>query len=210
MEVKALEPGDHIVVHRGLYNHHGIFCGNDKVIHYRSSLKTKWSAEICTTTLSEFGEGAEVYIVLDESSDPVEVIIRRAESRLGERWYNLLFNNCEHFATFCRTGTGESRQVKTAVGRVALTAGGRIAIANGPAIAGAVGRAVSGITAGTSLPSLSAITIPSLTLPSLPALGISALSLVPATLGISLLAVGLLSLALFVVSASQQESNGAS
>ena len=29
-------------------------------------------------------------------------IIERAKSRLGERKYNALFNNCEHFAYWCR------------------------------------------------------------------------------------------------------------
>ena len=29
---------------------------------------------------------------------------RRAEARIGEKEYNLLFNNCEHFVTECLTG----------------------------------------------------------------------------------------------------------
>ena len=38
--------------------------------------------------------------------------VERAESRLGEHKYNLLFNNCEHFASWCKTGVSESQQVK--------------------------------------------------------------------------------------------------
>ena len=30
-------------------------------------------------------------------------VLERAMSRLGERKYNLLANNCEHFATWCKT-----------------------------------------------------------------------------------------------------------
>jgi hypothetical protein len=41
-----------------------------------------------------------------------DVVVRRAESRLGEKKYNLLFNNCEHFATWCKTGIATSRQIQ--------------------------------------------------------------------------------------------------
>lgn len=37
--------------------------------------------------------------------------VKRAESRLGEDEYNLLFSNCEHFAIWCKTGLHESKQI---------------------------------------------------------------------------------------------------
>ena len=37
--------------------------------------------------------------------------VKRAESRLGEDKYNLLFSNCEHFAIWCKTGLHESKQI---------------------------------------------------------------------------------------------------
>ncbi|SEM38990.1 Lecithin retinol acyltransferase [Butyrivibrio sp. ob235] len=37
--------------------------------------------------------------------------VERAKSRLGEDKYNLAFNNCEHFALWCKTGIKESSQV---------------------------------------------------------------------------------------------------
>jgi hypothetical protein len=40
------------------------------------------------------------------------VVVQRAESRLGQSNYNLLFNNCEHFATWCKTGVSDSQQVR--------------------------------------------------------------------------------------------------
>jgi len=40
------------------------------------------------------------------------VTLRRAMSRLGEQNYNLLFNNCEHFAHWCKTGRHRSEQVE--------------------------------------------------------------------------------------------------
>ncbi len=41
-----------------------------------------------------------------------EETIERAKSRLGENKYNLLFNNCEHYAIWCKTGIHESRQIE--------------------------------------------------------------------------------------------------
>ena len=37
--------------------------------------------------------------------------VKRAKTRLGEAEYNLMFNNCEHFAIWCKTGVSESHQV---------------------------------------------------------------------------------------------------
>ena len=37
--------------------------------------------------------------------------IARAKGRLGEKTYNLLTNNCEHYAIWCKTGMRQSHQV---------------------------------------------------------------------------------------------------
>lgn len=42
-----------------------------------------------------------------------EDTVKRAYSRLGEQSYNLLSNNCEHFAIWCKTGISESYQVNS-------------------------------------------------------------------------------------------------
>ena len=41
-----------------------------------------------------------------------EETVERAYSRLGEREYDLISNNCEHFAIWCKTNISESWQVK--------------------------------------------------------------------------------------------------
>ena len=107
--------GDRIYVYRnlweldGLYQHHGIDCGDGTVIHYRKPSET-----IERTSLATFSRGNPVYLA--EYSDGFgfipHVVVERAESRLGERKYNLLFNNCEHLASWCKTGVSESQQVK--------------------------------------------------------------------------------------------------
>jgi hypothetical protein len=40
------------------------------------------------------------------------VSVHRALGRLGEQRYNLIFNNCEHFAHWCKTGRHRSAQVE--------------------------------------------------------------------------------------------------
>lgn len=37
--------------------------------------------------------------------------VERAREKIGENKYNLIFNNCEHFAIWCKTGISKSTQV---------------------------------------------------------------------------------------------------
>lgn len=39
-----------------------------------------------------------------------EETVNRARSRIGERKYSLMFNNCEHFVMWCKTGVKECNQ----------------------------------------------------------------------------------------------------
>lgn len=41
---------------------------------------------------------------------PAEIVLERARSRLDESDYDLLRNNCEHFAVWCKTGIRQSSQ----------------------------------------------------------------------------------------------------
>ncbi len=107
--------GDQIYVYRellnlqGVYEHHGVDCGDGSVIHYR-----KPSEIVERTSFETFARGNSVYV----REYPhgfcfiADVVKHRAESRLGEQKYNLLFNNCEHFATWCKTGISDSKQIR--------------------------------------------------------------------------------------------------
>jgi hypothetical protein len=107
--------GDQIYVYRqmwnveGVYQHHGIDYGDGTVIHYR-----KPSEIIERTSFATFSRGNSVSIkVYSQGFCFVpDVVVSRAESRLGEENYNLLFNNCEHFATWCKTGISDSKQIR--------------------------------------------------------------------------------------------------
>ena len=94
----------------GVYEHHGIDCGDGTVIHYRKGTET-----IERTSKAYFTDARKVYIKRYPLRYIPDTVIQRAESRLGERKYNIIFNNCEHFATWCLTGVGYSQQVKNFV-----------------------------------------------------------------------------------------------
>ena len=98
---------DHLEVPRqhGLFNHHGIDLGDGTVAHYLEG------REILRSPLEEFSQGQPLQVINHPEASPVGVTLRRAMGRLGEQDYNLLFNNCEHFATWCKTGRHRSEQV---------------------------------------------------------------------------------------------------
>ena len=91
----------------GVYEHHGIDCGDETVIHYR-----KGTEIIERTSKAYFTDGKKVYVKRYPLHYIADTVIQRAVSRLGERKYNIIFNNCEHFATWCITGVSYSQQVK--------------------------------------------------------------------------------------------------
>lgn len=91
----------------GVYEHHGIDCGDETVIHYRKGTET-----IERTSKAYFTDGKKVYVKRYPLRYIADNVIQRAVSKLGERKYNIIFNNCEHFATWCITGVSYSQQVK--------------------------------------------------------------------------------------------------
>lgn len=114
-EMEDSMKGDHIYVDRGLYTHHGIELMEGKVIHYSGEPGSKEPGRIVASTLGEFLRGGKRRVCRSRKSFSREEVVRRALSRLGEEKYNLVTNNCEHFATWCRTGRIESGQVSGAV-----------------------------------------------------------------------------------------------
>ncbi len=102
----------HIKVKRNFYYHHGIYIGDNKVIHFNGELfRGKNGAKITMTSLKDFLKGGNLEIVPYKIGiDEVEVL-KRANSLLNKGDYSIFFNNCEHFANYCFTGIGISTQV---------------------------------------------------------------------------------------------------
>lgn len=108
--------GDHIYISCGTYTHHGIDCGDGTAIHYTGE---RLKGIICRTSMDVFSSGKEIFVRQYLLHDMPDIVIKRAESRVNEDKYDLIFNNCEHFATWCKTGKQKSEQVN----RVAATTG---------------------------------------------------------------------------------------
>ena len=112
-EACRMSAADHLQVPRqhGLFNHHGIDLGDGTVAHYLEG------REILRSSTDEFSQGQPLSVIKHADASPVRVTLQRAMSRIGEQNYNLLFNNCEHFATWCKTGRHRSGQIDSVLER---------------------------------------------------------------------------------------------
>jgi len=110
--------GDHLKVPRqhGLFLHHGIDLGDGTVAHYLEG------REILRSPLEIFSRGEKPTVVSHKTSSEKSVTLRRALSRIGEQRYNLLFNNCEHFANWCKTGLHRSFQLEDLINKGSIGA----------------------------------------------------------------------------------------
>lgn len=142
MEKFIMEKGDHIFVKRYepfKFTHHGIYVGNDEVIHF---CKDQGVGIISKTGLSDFAKGENVEIHEQKANYSPYEIVQRAESKLGQKEYNCLFNNCEQFANWCRTGVHESKQAENA------SSGGLGGVATGGAVVVTTSAIASAAAAG--------------------------------------------------------------
>ena len=108
----------------GLYQHYGIYIGEKRVIHFagpKGQEINPFEADILETDLSSFLKGEKLYIVRERKDSSLrsfspDEIVSRARSMLGRQkgQYDLIFNNCEHFAYWCRFGIKKSQQVEDA------------------------------------------------------------------------------------------------
>lgn len=109
MEHTSFAVGSHLKPDRVLYQHHGVYIGEGLVIHYAFD-------GITVDTVERFSSGGPIELVPHPGSPYTGEEIRgRAFSRLGEDEYDLVANNCEHFANWCCTGEMVSEQVEEAV-----------------------------------------------------------------------------------------------
>lgn len=124
--------------------HHGICVGNGNVIHFKRDREGTNILDflfshvvIDKTPMKAFDEGRESYIVPYDSVPcfPPDEVVKRAEhflrlqreaiqlqregkqleERLKEIRYNFMEFNCEHFASYCKTGRKISLQVENGV-----------------------------------------------------------------------------------------------
>ncbi len=122
-------PGDHLVVSRGSYTHHGIYEGDGTVIHFVGLRASKDLAIVRRDTLEAFADGAaiEVHPYNGARCFPPDEIVRRARSQLGKRGYHVLNNNCEVLARWAVTNDAHSEQALRAMSFVTGSVGASFA-----------------------------------------------------------------------------------
>lgn len=103
--------GCHLVTPRRCYMHHGIYLGESEVIHYSGIRRSLKPGPIEVTDLQGFADGKPLWIVQEPCHYSSSEIVHRARSRIGERQYKILSNNCEHFCNWCISGKSYSAQV---------------------------------------------------------------------------------------------------
>lgn len=137
-EISSFQRGDVLEVPRTHLTHYGIYLGDNCVAHLMPDILLVLTddkgltqkvvsnkrlvlgvigrvASIRVDTVEDFAYGATVLVNhLDEALNKKallnEEVARRAEKLLGMTSYSLLWNNCEHFVTYCRFGTPISPQ----------------------------------------------------------------------------------------------------
>ncbi|MGF6917215.1 lecithin retinol acyltransferase family protein [Paraburkholderia sp. 40] len=104
--------GAHLVTQRNGYEHHGIYVGNGRVVHYSGFAVSAHRGPVEEVELARFAAGHSLSVRATPSAIYVGTdAVRRARSRLGENRYRLLTNNCEHFCAWCLLGESRSEQV---------------------------------------------------------------------------------------------------
>ncbi|KAG9344078.1 hypothetical protein JZ751_012558 [Albula glossodonta] len=143
-QVPSLQRGDLLEVPRTLFIHSGIYLGDNKVAHLMPDILPlltsdesqiskvvtnkrlllgvlSKNASIRVDTVEDFAFGSQILVnSMDNTSKkplPNEDVAKRAEKLIGAIPYSLLWNNCEHFVTYCRYGSATSLQTEKSVVR---------------------------------------------------------------------------------------------
>lgn len=107
--------GDMIRISFGKFYHYGIFVSEEEVIQFGlppfdGLLNRKFEdIAVCVSDVYTFSGGRVVEVATSEKSDKQKRLspkktVQRARERIGEKGYDILHNNCEHFARYCYFG----------------------------------------------------------------------------------------------------------
>ena len=122
MNWQMTEPqsGDMIRVKVGNIYHYGVFVSEEEVIQFGLAPNARPTVKdcdvaVCVSDVDGFLHGGFLETaVLDKKESkariPREVTVQKARARIGEKGYNILYNNCEHFAYECVMGEKKCTQ----------------------------------------------------------------------------------------------------
>ncbi|MFO0921253.1 MAG: lecithin retinol acyltransferase family protein [Pirellulales bacterium] len=101
------------------YRHYGIDLGDGNVIHLAADSSTQsskqpdlQSMEVRSVSLQEFAGKKNIRVESVKNPLSVEETLERAQSKLGQKYYHLTEQNCEHFARWCKSDAACSFQVE--------------------------------------------------------------------------------------------------
>jgi hypothetical protein len=114
--------GDHLTIPGVgiVYNHHGIYLGAGEVMEFAGGVHPT----VRRVSLRQFESRRPATLVphaqlkswtVDVPPLPADEVVARArflEEEVPAHWYNFFGFNCEHAASWCKTGLPESYQVK--------------------------------------------------------------------------------------------------
>ena len=123
--------GDHFFIWRTArgvpFQHHAIDLGDGTVVHFTDGTGgvagpsgNRDSFAILRTPMTDVVPlGHErFYVVRHRNTLPTDQIVSRAISQVGRSGYDLVFDNCEHFAMWCVLDRRESRQISVVYERL--------------------------------------------------------------------------------------------
>ena len=120
--MQQFKTGDHLVTNidiAGLTEHHGLYVGDDKVIHLSKNKIVE------SVSLQVFSDGHKIRIK-KRATFPKQAV-EFARSKIGSISYNLVSNNCEHFVNECLEEQETSNQVSN-ISHVTLQGAARTGI----------------------------------------------------------------------------------
>lgn len=113
---KSPEYGDIIRTKVTFYHHYGIFVDEQSVIQFGlpdNVYRPAEEIEVLSSDIYTFLQGGELEVAVFEGEEKKlkrssEKIVEAAKSRMGEKGYDILHNNCEHFVNECAFGEKKS------------------------------------------------------------------------------------------------------
>lgn len=103
------------------YHHFGIDIGDGTVVHLATEADGD-AMSVQRVSKDIFANGSSISIEAVEEELPADAVIEGALAAVGNRGYDLVIGNCEHFARQVKTGKGHSVQVDLCVSTLVRTA----------------------------------------------------------------------------------------
>ena len=108
--------GDMVRTKVKFYYHYGIFVSDSEVIQFGlpdDPLRSAQQIQVLCTDVMTFLQGGDLEVMVPDKATrktmrAPEQIVAIARQRIGEGGYDILHNNCEHFASDCVFGQPQS------------------------------------------------------------------------------------------------------